>query len=1207
MKRIAVFGIAVAATVRVALALETPYVTDGLVAMWDAIENVGPGQPHDNAATTWVNLVDPDKYTMTWNATYGKVNWSDDAANFSRTQGADGCGFFAGAFAYAAEMGTNWTIEATVMADEWYFNNYSGICGNGNGGTLGKRLPYFGQYENGSLVTRVHDVPSGGISGVSVPSANLKLNALQTLSFSDSPTTFGFYIDGAAVASGSNGNTANSTLSDSADFRIGNCTEALERMFSGKIHCVRVYNRVLTDAERLRNKAVDFERYVAGRSVDVRSASDVLPDDFFSPGRGMHLGYAPGDSVACTASAEPFEVEDWGVVSNATVTGWTIYTNSPSASAWAEWRKGDGTSCTFDHPGVAVRVVWNVGFELVSRDPDPIRGYVHEGLVAMWDAHRNAGFGRPHDNSATIWRNLVDTNKYALTWNATNGKVNWSDDAANFSRTQGADGCGFFAGAFAYAAEMGANWTIEATVVADEGYFNNYSGICGNGNGGTLGKRLPYFGQYENGSLVTRVHDVQSGGTSGVSVPSANLKLNALQTLSFSDSPTTFGFYIDGAAVASGSNGNTANSTVSDSADFRIGNCTEALERMFSGKIHCVRIYNRVLTDAERRQNCEIDRFRIEEGKPDVLVVSGDPPDVVSDSVSPGYGLHDGYSAGQAVRCEAPLDAVRIVNKSVVTNAQVVGYAIYTNIAGTISYVLMKKGKGSLCTFEHPGVSTRVVWSWEVSVAPNVDVSVSTYVNDGLVAMWDGEHNAGRNLHDSAASRWVNLVDESKYALEWDDSLGGARWWDATAAHFTHGNRADTGLQGHGFWKTAGFPYSAAMGANWTIEASVRPEADYFSNYSGICGNGNSGDIHLPTFGQNENGYACFRVYRVQQEPGVITLGPEQLPVGRIQTITYSDSPATASVWVDAVSAGSIENGSSLNSTLGASGDFRIGSAHIADERVFDGSIHCVRLYNRVLTADEIARNAIVDRARFGGACVRIVDGNLQCLTRVQTFGPVTASVNGGASVASFAEWNPVASRTVTVGATTAAPRCVWRTTAGMPEGNALAVTTAYPVDVLLDAYDPSAANQRVVDVAAAAGAVNAVSIGSLAGIQRIHVGAVNGGAGAAELTLGGKLRITVSGNGYAIIEPDGRSIGRAKIMLFNGAQLMALDDAEAGDLVLYGNSSIELNGHALRYHSTVHRNRTGWDPYTRVLDSVGGGTFGYERVSGAGLVLLLK
>ena len=828
--------------------------------------------------------------------------------------------------------------------------------------------------------------------------------------------------------------------------------------------------------------------------------------------------------------------------------------------------------------------------------------YVTDGLVAMWDAIENVGPGLPHDSAATTWVNLVDPDKYAMTWVAYKGERLWSDDAAVFTRSQ-LTGSGWWStSAFPYAALMGTSWTMEASVEPLAGYVSNYSGICGNGDGGYL----PTFGQNEDGVACFRVWQVRTNpGT--ITLETSQTPIGELQTITYSDSPTNASVWVNDALQGSLENGSVNNSTLGASGYFCIGACLSAGRYVFDGKIHCVRVYNRVLTAAERHQNYVTDMIRFGGiPKSDTVTVVGDPQDVPSDFVSPSYGAHGGYGRGETVTCVAPMDAVSVKYDTVITNAQVVGYEVYTNVIGDLTYALMKKGKGTTCTFAHPGSATRVVWLWELSEVPNEEVTVDAYVTDGLVAMWDGENNAGRGSHSPNTTTWKNLVDATKWSASWSPQSGGTVRWKDKCASFVNQHHTGHGVEGHGSFSAAGGnpALGAAMGDTWTIEASARPTQYYFNNYAGICGSDSSSAYIC----QYEVGKIVTRVYKrgSEQTPsGFQNIPAADFKADALWTVSFADSPTNMCFSTNGCVCATDVNKALENSTV--SGSFSIGTGSSGDARLFDGDIYNVRIYNRYLTADEIARNAFIDRVRFDGlGGVRYLGGELQCLTRVQTFGPVTASVNGGEPVASFAEWNDYASRTVTIAAETTAPRCVWRTTAGVPEGNALAVTTAGPVDVVLDAYDPSAANQRVIDVAAAAGAVNAVAIGSLAGIQRIHVGAVDGGAGAAELTLGGKLRITVSGNGYAIVEPEGRSVGRAKIILFNGAQLTALDDAEVGDLVLFGGSTIELNGHALRYHSTAHRNRAGWDWTAKVVDSVGGGTFGYERLK-QGLLLFVQ
>jgi len=56
-------------------ATASSYVTDGLEAMWDGLENAGLGQEHDNAATVWKDL---SGNAFDWNLTPGNSEWASD-------------------------------------------------------------------------------------------------------------------------------------------------------------------------------------------------------------------------------------------------------------------------------------------------------------------------------------------------------------------------------------------------------------------------------------------------------------------------------------------------------------------------------------------------------------------------------------------------------------------------------------------------------------------------------------------------------------------------------------------------------------------------------------------------------------------------------------------------------------------------------------------------------------------------------------------------------------------------------------------------------------------------------------------------------------------------------------------------------------------------------------------------------------------------
>lgn len=89
--------------------------------------------------------------------------------------------------------------------------------------------------------------------------------------------------------------------------------------------------------------------------------------------------------------------------------------------------------------------------------------------------------------------------------------------------------------------------------------------------------------------------------------------------------------------------------------------------------------------------------------------------------------------------------------------------------------------------------------------------------------------------------------------------------------------------------------------------------------------------------------------------------------VGTLNTVACaaSTTDGIAKVWHN----GDLKNTVSSSSfTLQNSNDFYIGAAYPNADRVFDGVIHCLRIYNRPLTESEHLQNRAIDLQRFGSA-----------------------------------------------------------------------------------------------------------------------------------------------------------------------------------------------------------------------------------------------
>ena len=82
------------------------------------------------------------------------------------------------------------------------------------------------------------------------------------------------------------------------------------------------------------------------------------------PLAGTTVGYAEGETVDAHVACDTFTDAGGKIVS---LTGWELSTNT-AYYAWAVWRTGSTTNCTFVHPGRAVQLKWLWSVSEVSAD-----------------------------------------------------------------------------------------------------------------------------------------------------------------------------------------------------------------------------------------------------------------------------------------------------------------------------------------------------------------------------------------------------------------------------------------------------------------------------------------------------------------------------------------------------------------------------------------------------------------------------------------------------------------------------------------------------------------------------------------------------------------------------------------------------------------------------------------------------------------------
>ncbi len=220
------------------------------------------------------------------------------------------------------------------------------------------------------------------------------------------------------------------------------------------------------------------------------------------------------------------------------------------------------------------------------------------------------------------------------------------------------------------------------------------------------------------------------------------------------------------------------------------------------------------------------------------------------------------------------------------------------------------------------------------------------YVIDGLVAMWDGEWNAGPGLHDANAAAWRDLVGSRDLVK--------------------HGNFIFVG------WteKSAIVPVLSSNYVSLVASGGLSTATLTVEICHGMFVGNNSG---LVVFGAaNESSTACGLAYRYASNANTVYASgtSAQTSLGAYYTSPTSMAFCKSGSTINCYAKGLLKNTYTVSFS---SRDSVTNIYLLSNNRTSDfartrpsGPIYCVRIYSRALTADEIAANYAIDKARFG-------------------------------------------------------------------------------------------------------------------------------------------------------------------------------------------------------------------------------------------------
>lgn len=220
------------------------YITDGLIHRWDAINNTGDG--HDSTATVWKDLVGNVDLTK-----YLDGDWTDDALDFPDTTSTTSKRSWTSSNAITDS--TNMTIEVClepygrIGAVAWF----TGYSTNKNKmiGVLSADVSVIG-YAN---------VSGNGCATTGFSSLTEVKSIVATYTNTTQVDTY--YVNGVAKTKNCAHTYGRSQVTNVVIGGYGSVGSGNSYPYSGKIHAIRVYNRVLTANEIAQNYAVDVARF----------------------------------------------------------------------------------------------------------------------------------------------------------------------------------------------------------------------------------------------------------------------------------------------------------------------------------------------------------------------------------------------------------------------------------------------------------------------------------------------------------------------------------------------------------------------------------------------------------------------------------------------------------------------------------------------------------------------------------------------------------------------------------------------------------------------------------------------------------------------------------------------------------------------------------------------------------------------------------
>lgn len=402
------------------------YVQDGLVLHFDGIENAGLGMPHDSSTTVWKDLSKTANDANIEKSTTNEGDlggWLENGYRFA--------GYSAAVTKSTQEIAPN--LKATIQtvttfnpADQranYSINNVNYKFYPSIFGTDKERFYIYTEQTSSHLYAKL------GSAKVTKWSWNGRYATV--LQDSGASLLFETDVSNEVLVPGSSMNPIGEYMWCIGSARVHNNQYGYYCAMTGAVHSVRTYSRILTNDELKWNRIIDDYRFFGVKdkclptnAVVVVSSDEgcggVDSDDMYLPVGWTFLASSDikmeGDKGYV---ASGYVLETWDDAAKT----WTNPVTNLQSTAWMSPASGNWPSVRLTWLAKVVRGVISV--------PD-VGDYVQEGLLLHLDGLRNVGADKPHDSAAAIWRDLAGGASAAITHHAEGDSSAWTNDGYFF-------------------------------------------------------------------------------------------------------------------------------------------------------------------------------------------------------------------------------------------------------------------------------------------------------------------------------------------------------------------------------------------------------------------------------------------------------------------------------------------------------------------------------------------------------------------------------------------------------------------------------------------------------------------------------------------------------------------------------------------------------------------------------------------------------